>query len=153
MPVQFGAAVPGRHYKERSAAFGILVRDGQMACVHVERGEESYHDLPGGAVDGAENESEAVVREFLEETGLFVRPVERLIDAGQYFLKSDGEPVNNLGGVWTVEWVADDMAAKVEDDHALVWMDPVRALTTLRHEAHAWAVAVWLRKRGGSELR
>ena len=36
---------------------------------------------------------------------------------------------------------------KCEDDHTLVWMKPEVAVTRLRHDAHAWAVAAWLRLR------
>jgi 8-oxo-dGTP diphosphatase len=35
---------------------------------------------------------------------------------------------------------------KVEDDHTLVWLDPRDAVVALRHDAHAWAVAAWLRR-------
>ena len=42
---------------------------------------------------------------------------------------------------------ADEPAAKVEPDHELVWLHPHTALNELRHDAHAWAVAVWLRRR------
>lgn len=120
----------------------------------MDRGEGSYFDLPGGAVDGDETEAEAVVREFVEETGLTVCCVDRLGAAAQYFRKTDGAPINNTGGFWTVDFVSLDPAAKVEPDHELVWLDPVEALKTLRHDAHAWAVSVWLRgpvKRHGTE--
>jgi len=29
----------------------------------------------------------------------------------------------------------------------MVWLEPLRALFSLRHEAHSWAVARWLRDR------
>ena len=39
-----------------------------------------------------------------------------------------------------------DPARKVEADHELVWLDPAFAIATLRHDAHAWAVALWMRR-------
>ena len=102
---------------------------------------------PGGAIDGDETEEQALVREFVEETGLTVRPNARLGEAGQYFLKSDGRAVNNLAGFWTAEVEREDPSAKIEDDHELQWLDPQQALAQLRHDAHAWAVAMWLRRR------
>jgi 8-oxo-dGTP diphosphatase len=148
--LQFGLADPGVDYLWRPTAFGLVFRDGLLACVRVTR-DTPYFDLPGGAVDGEETEEEALVREFGEETGLTVRPVERLLEAGQVFRKSDGQPVNNVGGVWLAEELSFDPAAKVEDDHTLVWLEPTRALAQLRHDAHAWAVGVWLRRQGSSE--
>lgn len=144
--LQFGSARPGLAYKHRPTAFGLVFHDGRLACVRVDRGEGSYYDLPGGAVDGDETEEQALVREFVEETGMTVRPFARIAEAAQYFLKSDGEPVNNVGGFWIAEQLSLDPAAKVEADHELVWLHPHTALNELRHDAHAWAVAAWLRR-------
>ena len=144
--LQFGSPRPGLDYRERPTAFGLVSRDGRLACVRVDRGEGSYFDLPGGAVDGEETEEQALVREFIEETGLTVRPLIRIGEAGQFFCKTDGEPLNNRGGFWTVEMTDLDPARKVEADHELVWLDPAFAIASLRHDAHAWAVALWMRR-------
>jgi 8-oxo-dGTP diphosphatase len=147
--LEFGLRDPERAYRLRPAAFGICERDGRIACVHVTRPDDrSYHDRPGGAVDGMENEVEALIREFGEETGLIVEPGAMIIRATQMFLKSDGEPVENEGGVYQARLTGEDASLKVEDDHTLVWLDPQEAVLKLRHESHAWAVARWLRQRG-----
>lgn len=145
--LQFGMPEPGLDYRLRPTAFGLVFHDGKLACVRVDRGEGSYYDLPGGAVDGDETEEQAVVREFLEETGMTVRPFARIGEAAQLFRKSDGEPINNTGGFWIADQVSLDPAARVEDDHQLVWLHPHTALAQLRHDAHAWAVAAWLRRK------
>jgi 8-oxo-dGTP diphosphatase len=145
--LQFGTPRAGIDYRRRPTAFGLAFDDARLACVRVDRGAGSYFDLPGGAVDGDETEAEALVREFVEETGLAVRPVERFAEAGQYFHKSDGAPLNNVGGFWIAERLSLDPAAKTEADHELVWLHPHTALNDLRHDAHAWAVAAWLRHR------
>ncbi len=143
--LQFGRAEAGVGYLVRPTAFGLVFHDERLACVRVTR-DAPYHDLPGGAVDGDETEEQALVREFLEETGMTVAPVERIVEAGQYFRKSDGQPVSNVGGVWIARMIALEPARKVEADHELVWLHPHTALAELRHEAHAWAVAAWLRR-------
>ena len=148
--LQFGGAEPGVAYVERPATFGLVFHERKLACVRVAR-DIPYYDLPGGAVDGDETEEQALVREFMEETGMTVRPVERIVEAGQYFRKSTGEPLNNIGGVWIAEMIALDPARKVEADHELVWLHPRMALAELRHDAHAWAVAKWLRHHGGGD--
>lgn len=142
--LQFGRAEPGLAYAVRPAVFGLVFHDEKLACVRVTR-ETPYYDLPGGAVDGAETEEQALIREFLEETGMTIEPVRRIVEAGQFFRKSDGEPVNNIGGVWVARMIALDPMRKVEADHELVWLHPRTALAELRHDAHAWAVAAWLR--------
>lgn len=143
--LQFGHAEVGLTYAVRPATFGLVLHDGKLASVRVTR-DVPYLDLPGGAVDGDETETEALVREFLEETGMSVEPIQRIVETGQYFRKSDGEPVNNVGGVWIARMLAIDPDRKVETDHELVWLHPRAALAELRHDAHAWAVAAWLRR-------
>ena len=143
--LQFGAPEPGLDYRPRPTAFGLVLQEGKLACVRVDRGEGSYFDLPGGAVDGDETEKQALVREFVEETGMTIRPLIRITEAAQYFRKTDGQPLNNQGGFWTAGMTALDPALKVEDDHALVWLDPAFAIANLRHDAHAWAVAAFMR--------
>lgn len=145
--LQFGDPDPSLDYAPRPTAFGLVIRDGLLACVRVDRGAASYCDLPGGAIDAGETEQQAVVREFLEETGMTVLPIVRFAEAAQFFRRSTGEPFNNIGGFWQAEQVSLDPAAKVEADHELVWVEPHRAVEQLRHDAHAWAVAAWLRRR------
>lgn len=145
-PLQFGRADPGVDYLFRPATFGLVFHDEKLACVRVTR-DTPYYDLPGGALDGEETEADALVREFVEETGMTVEPLERIVEAGQYFRKSDGQPVNNVGGVWIARMIALEPERKVEADHELVWLHPRTALAELRHDAHAWAVAAWLRRR------
>ena len=148
--LEFGAPRPGLAYRDRNAAFGVAAdRHGQVALVQVRRpGEAPYFDLPGGAVEGAESEAEALAREFVEETGLVVAVGAAIVRVAQPFLKSDGEPVRNFGGVYAVTVTGEAPGLKIEDDHALVWLDPRDAVVALRHDAHAWAVAAWMRAGG-----
>jgi 8-oxo-dGTP diphosphatase len=144
----FDAPQAGLEYKHRWAAFGIAEgANGTIALVEVRKpGRPPYFDLPGGAVDGDEDEHAAVVREFGEETGLVVEVGARVIEVSQPFLKSDGQPVCNNGGIYVVRIAGERPELKVEDDHTLVWLDPRDAVVALRHDAHAWAVAAWLRR-------
>ena len=144
---QFGEPEPGRTYRDRPAAFGIVERGGLMALVQVEKpGHPAWLDLPGGAIDPGEDEAQAVVREFGEETGLTVRAGEVYARADQRFINTDGEAFNNRAGFLLLTLLGEDPALKVEDDHTLVWLPPGEALVRLRHEAHAWAVTAWLRR-------
>jgi 8-oxo-dGTP diphosphatase len=146
---QFGAPEGGRDYPDRPAAFGLAERDGRIAIVKIIKPDaEPWFDLPGGAIDPGEDATGAVAREFGEETGLVVEATGgAFAEADQYFVNTEGKPYNNLGAFFEVELKGESAGLKVEDDHTLVWLAPWEAVTSLRHEAHAWAVAAWLRLR------
>ena len=144
--LQFGSAEPGRTYRDRPAAFGIAARrDGKIAVVHVRRPEQDYIDLPGGAIEAGEDEAQAMVREFGEETGLRVRAGRLLTRSSQYLVTAKGEFANNRAGHYVAVISGEDAALKIEADHTLEWRDPAEVLAQLRHDSHAWAVAAWLR--------
>lgn len=147
--LQFGQPAPGKDHVPRPAAFGIATQDGQVALVRVRPAAGGdWLDLPGGAVDPGEDEHQALIREFGEEAGLVITVGAPVVELAQYFMKSDGQAVNNQGSVYVVETVGVDSSLKIEDDHELVWLDPSEAVRRLRHDSHAWAVAKWLRGQG-----
>lgn len=144
--LQFGQPTPDKDHIDRPAAFGIAERDGKVGLVRVrpEAGGD-WLDLPGGAVDPGEDELQALIREFGEEAGLVIIVGAPLVEVRQYFVKSDGQAVNNRGSIYVVAVEDEDAGLKIEDDHELVWVDPNEAVRRLRHDSHAWAVAKWIR--------
>lgn len=151
---QFGEPREGLTYADRPAAFGIAERDGRIAVVAIDKGAQgSWTDLPGGAIDEGETAAQAVVREFGEEAGLVVEAGTAYAKADQRFINTDGTPFNNRGTFFELTVRGEEPSLKIEDDHTLRWMAPETAVRVLRHEAHAWAVAAWLRRRHALERR
>lgn len=146
--LQFGKTKPGVVHVERLSVYGVCPRgEREIAIARIGARAPFEYDLPGGGVEGDEDDAAALMREFLEETGLTVWPNTIIGRAGQYWVDR-AEPRNSLGAFYEVELSAAD-ADPTEPDHALVWMTPAEAVLTLRHESHAWAVTHWLRKRKG----
>jgi 8-oxo-dGTP diphosphatase len=144
---QFGAAAPGLRYRDRPAAFGVLSRAGNVAVVSIEKpGHPAWFDLPGGALDPGEDDAAALVREFGEETGLKVAPGVLLGRADQYFATTDGEGCDNRQALFEARWGGEAPELKIEADHTLVWLTPLEAISRLRHDSHAWAVSLALRR-------
>lgn len=145
---QFGAPDPGHAYPDRPAAFGILARGGEIALVEVTTpGKPLWRDLPGGGIDPGESPEQALVREFGEEAGLRVAPGAALLRADQYFINGDGDRFNVRGVFMTANLLGEAPNLKVEEDHELIWRSPLEAIRIVRREAHAWAIAAWLRGR------
>jgi ADP-ribose pyrophosphatase YjhB (NUDIX family) len=100
------------------AVEGVLERDGKVLlskrAIEPRRG---YWDLPGGFLEEGEEPVEGLAREFREETGLAVRPLE--------WLGTHLEPYDHyfvLGLTWLVEGEGDPRAA--DDAEELAWFGP-----------------------------
>ena len=144
--LQFGSTQAGLTYVERMCAYGVCARgEAAIAIAQIGRKAPFEYDLPGGGIEADEDEAAALMREFIEETGLTVWPSRVLGRAGQFWLNR-GDPRNSLSTFYEVE-LSDDEGAPSELDHTLVWLSPAEAMVKLRHEAHAWAVLHWLRSR------
>jgi 8-oxo-dGTP diphosphatase len=146
--LRFGEPTPGLDYRDRPAAYGLLEQEGRLALVHVGLPDRApFFDLPGGGIDEGESEAQALVREFGEETGLLVEAGDLVARAEQFMLSAHDEPFLSQGGFFEARLRQERPELKIEDSHALVWLDPNEALLRLRHDSHAWAVTAWLRAR------
>lgn len=146
---QFGEREDGRDYPDRPAAFAVIEKDGKIACVRVAwRRDGPKVDLPGGGLDPGESPAAAAARECGEEAGLKVAvESEAFCRADHYFINDEGRSNNTRGGFFVGRLEAEAPELKVEDDHELVWLEPLAAIAALDRESHAWAVAAWLRRR------
>jgi 8-oxo-dGTP diphosphatase len=117
----------GEHYYANSipGVQGILERDGCVLLAR--RGREprlGHWDLPGGFLHETEGPTAGLEREFREETGLDVRPVEfvrvdiepyagRHVFSVTWTVRADGEPVAG-DDVAELRWFAhDDLPAEM----------------------------------------
>jgi 8-oxo-dGTP diphosphatase len=145
---QFGDREPGRDYPDRPAAFVVLSHAGRIACVRVAwRRDGPKIDLPGGGLDAGESPDQAAARECGEEAGLRVSVAgEAFARADHYFINGQGHSNNTRGLFFEARLEGEAPELKIEDDHALVWMEPLEALRALDRDSHAWALAAWLRR-------
>ena len=100
------------------AVEGVLERDGKVLLT--KRGidpRRGHWDLPGGFLEEGEEPLEGLAREFREETGLAVRPLE--------WLGTHLEPYDHyfvLGLTWLVE--GDGEPRPADDVDELAWFGP-----------------------------
>lgn len=145
---QFGVREPGRDYPDRPAAFAIIERAGRIALVQVASARRpDPYDLPGGGIDPGEGEIAACLREVGEEAGLRVAvEAEPFARADHFFVNDVGVSCNTRGAFFAGRVLAEAPELKTEADHTLVWMEPAEALLALDRDAHAWALAAWMRR-------
>ena len=143
--LQFGTPDPNLVYKPREGAYGILLKEGRIACAQIGYTRFTY-DFPGGALDPGETAEEALRREYLEEVGLEVTVGRLVTQFDHYWIHDDGTPYNNRCSIFETEWARDRPEAKSEADHELVWLPPLEVIKRLKNEGYAWAMVLWLRR-------
>lgn len=88
MSKEFGVKEDGANYAERVGSYGIAIRGDSVL---IESAQLGYF-LPGGGVEKNETIEEALVREFLEETGYELIAYKKLVKAIEYVVV----PTKNL---------------------------------------------------------
>jgi 8-oxo-dGTP diphosphatase len=104
--------------------YGVL-RDGNKVLLTRSRFRgRTFINFPGGGVDIEEAPGEALRREFVEETGLVIKPV-RTLYANQEAHLSTQAPIQIVSVYWLVERVSGDLrlAGNGDDVLELFWSD------------------------------
>ncbi len=138
--------IPGQFYRQRTGAYAVLWRNGEVLLTHQAEPLPEYQ-LPGGGVDPGESPLAALHREVFEETGWRIGAVRRLgafrrftympeydLWAEKLCLIYLARPVRRLG-------------APSEPGHSAHWLTPEQALALLGNEGDAsflWRAAKML---------
>lgn len=140
---QFGEKKPGPEYRPRPSAFGIALDDkGHVLVCDTPKGRV----FPGGGLDPGETHEVALVREFLEETGMEIENLGFLAEAGQY-VTVGGDIWNKRCKFYRVH-VTRVAGPPIETDHEPKWIPREEAARTLTEEASRWALSLRKREQG-----
>lgn len=100
---------------------GVLIRDGKVLLGrHTYGGGKGLLIIPGGYIQQGEAPEDAVVREFLEETGVTVRPGEIL---GIRFNTHDWYVI------FRVEYLSGEAVSDHDENSEVLWLDVKEALS------------------------
>lgn len=125
------------------AVQGLLVRDGRVLLgrrrIEPRRG---HWDIPGGFLEEGEEPIGGLRREFLEETGIAIEPVEWL---GAFVDRYERSYV--IGLTWIVHGEGDPVAA--DDIEALAWFAPSELPRAMAFPSQEVALGLWTQRVAG----
>ena len=107
--------------------YGVLREEGKVLLTRSRFGAKEFVNFPGGGVEIGEAPMAALLREFVEETGLAVRPA-RTLYASEGAHLSTQAPIQIVSAYWLVERVSGDLhtGGNGDDVLELFWADPAR---------------------------
>jgi len=124
------------------AVQGLLVRDGKVLIGRRKiEPRKGYWDLPGGFLEEGERPLDGLRREFREETGLEVEPVEWV---GAFVDPYDPHYV--LGLTWIVEGEGEPRAA--DDVEELAWFGPDELPEEMAFASQHEVLRIWVEGLG-----
>ncbi len=132
----FGTRLAGVSYRPRPSAYAI-VRNGTNQIAVARTPLACF--LPGGGIDPGETPEQTIQREGREECGFILQPGVFLGKAIEYcYSDEERECFEKHSTFFAAEIVG--FGPSSEPDHETVWLDPEKAIETLSHGSHRWAV-------------
>lgn len=107
--------------KWRISVYGVLKKNKKVLFV-----KSSYSDrlsLPGGEVEISETREDALKREFLEETGLIIKPLQLLSIQEGYFQAPRGDNYHTLRFYYEVEKISGEITNTDSHIQKVLWQD------------------------------
>ena len=137
--ITFGQKEQNQHYITRSAVYAVMC-DPQTDKIAVIQKKDGKLFLPGGGIEANETPEECLKREVLEETGMDVNIGDFIGRANQYFYSQNETTYYlNEGQFYRCD-AGQNIYDPIEDDHHLIWIDPVSAIEGLFHAHQRYAV-------------
>ena len=105
--------------------YGVLRENGKVLLTRSEFRGASFINFPGGGVEVGEAPMAALRREFVEETGLVIRPVRTLYSSEGAHLSTQA-PIQIVSAYWLVERAEGQLRVGGNGDDVLelMWADP-----------------------------
>lgn len=137
--IEFGNPLSDRTYVLRPGAYGALVDSLSRILLIEASGGRLY--LPGGGIEANETAEQAVVREFMEETGLEVSCGRQFAAAAQ-IVHCLAEPngYKKTCSFFLVEFV--DQRGRERCAYRTHWLDRNHALEAAHEAAHRHAIGL-----------
>ena len=137
--ITFGQKEEDKEYILRPAVYCLMFNNQKDKIAIIETGNGEYF-LPGGGIENNETHEECMKREALEEMGMEIK-LGRFIGYAQSYFFSTNECKYYLSeGHFYLCEMGTQVSEPTEENHLLIWVEPIRAVENLVHEHQIWAV-------------
>jgi 8-oxo-dGTP diphosphatase len=143
--ITFGEKIEGIQYTNRPAVYGLFFDQENAKMTVIQTGDGKYF-LPGGGIEASETHEECMKREALEEIGAEIEVGPFLGEALRYFYSTNEDKYYLSEGYFYLCEIVRQISPPLEEDHTLLWLDPLEAAAGLYHEHQGWAVKEALKK-------
>ena len=111
--------------------YGVLRENGKVLLTRSRFGAKEFVNFPGGGVEIGEGPMDALKREFMEETGLTIRPARTLYSSEGVHLSTQ-RPIQIVSAYWLVERAGGTLRSGGNGDDVLdlFWADAARLPTS-----------------------
>jgi 8-oxo-dGTP pyrophosphatase MutT (NUDIX family)/GNAT superfamily N-acetyltransferase len=137
--IQFGIYETGKTYTDRPGSYGVILNNQNKIGVVKSSG---FYFLPGGGVDVGETETDALIREFREETGLEIIVERHLCDANEFQIARDRTLYFNQIGKFFKCVVVKNHHDQSDLSHEFLWVDLDDVSKLFKRKSHQWAASV-----------
>jgi len=105
--------------------YGVLHEGGRVLLTRSAFKGTSFINFPGGGIEIGEAPMDALLREYVEETGLVVRPVRTLYSSQGAHLSTQA-PIQIVSAYWLVERAGGTLRSGGNGDDVLdlLWAEP-----------------------------
>ncbi len=135
--VAFGVKLKDVDYRLRKAAYLLVYNDKQeLGIIKTPRG----YFLPGGGVEGEEDEEACLHRECMEEMGASIKVGKKIGVSTLYGYAPRLSAYLEMEAHVYEGTISSPISEGTEADHVLVWLEPDDAKEKLLLEHQAWAV-------------
>ena len=103
----------------RVAAYGVIIRDGEVLLAHWSEGGRGGWTLPGGGIELGEHPADAAIREIREETG-YEASLDRLLGIDSLVIpperrmQDSNEPLQALRIIYAATVTAGDLTNELD---------------------------------------
>lgn len=144
--ITFGEKEEGKEYRHRPAVYCLMFNTPKNKLAIIQTSDGKYF-LPGGGIENTETHKECLKREALEEMGMDVEIGPYVGCAQRYFYSTNEHQYYLSEGHFYLSNMGKKISKPIDDDHKLIWMEPLQAKENLYHEHQSWAIIEALKVR------